>query len=86
MTASAKLVRPGGRLVYATCSLLSEENEAVVEAFLATHPEFSRLSASEILRSQSIPIRGGDEKGDDLRLWPHRHGTDGFFAAVMARQ
>lgn len=86
LAAAAKLVRPGGRLVYATCSLLSEENEAVVEAFLAAHPEFSRLSASEILRSQSIPIRGGDEKGGDLRLWPHRHGTDGFFAAVMARQ
>ena len=86
LTAAAKLVRPGGCLVYATCSLLNEENEAVVEAFLAAHPEFSRLSASEILRSQSIPIRGDDEKGGDLRLWPHRHGTDGFFAAVMARQ
>ena len=86
LAAAAKLVRPGGRLVYATCSLLSEENEAVVEAFLAAHPEFSRLSASKILRSQSIPIRGDDEKGGDLRLWPHRHGTDGFFAAVMARQ
>ena len=80
--AASVLVKKGGRLVYATCSLLDAENEAVVSAFLAVHPEFIALSAEDVLRKQGIEI----ECGERLRLLPHRHGTDGFFAAVMERQ
>ena len=83
--AASALVKSGGRLVYATCSLLAAENDAVVSAFLAAHPEYVALSASEVLRKQGIAI---EASGDDgfLRLLPHRHGTDGFFAAVMQRR
>jgi 16S rRNA (cytosine967-C5)-methyltransferase len=82
LDAAAALVRPGGRLVYATCSLLREENEDVVGAFLAARPNFHRMPVSDILarRQVALPVTG-----DDLRLWPHRHGTDGFFAAVVER-
>ena len=84
LAAASALVRPGGRLVYATCSLLDEENEAVVSAFMAAHPEFKSCSATDILSKQGIDL-AADEAGR-LRLLPHRHGTDGFFAAVMERQ
>jgi 16S rRNA (cytosine967-C5)-methyltransferase len=79
LRAAAGLVKPGGRLVYATCSLLAEENDGVVDGFLAEHPEFSPLSAQEILEKQGIAA----DTGERLRLLPHRHGTDGFFATVM---
>ena len=80
--AASTLVKPGGRLVYATCSLLDAENTSVADAFLAAHPEFFSLSAEEVLRKQEIRL----ECGERLRLLPNRHGTDGFFAAVMERQ
>jgi 16S rRNA (cytosine967-C5)-methyltransferase len=79
---AARLVKPGGRLVYATCSILPEENEGVVDAFLAAHPEFLRLSAAEVLTKQGITI----DCGEDMRLAPHLHGTDGFYAAVLERK
>lgn len=78
----ADFVRPGGRLVYSTCSLLQRENEDVVKEFTASRPDFSLLSATDLLRAQGI-LPG--ESGDFLRLFPHRHGTDGFFAAVLSR-
>ena len=81
LDAAAKLVRPGGRLVYVTCSLLEEENDGIVDAFLAAHPGFSPLSAEEILTRQGI----GPGTGERLRLSPLVHGTDGFFAAVLER-
>lgn len=84
--AASALVKPGGRLVYATCSLLAAENDAVVSAFLAAHPEFAALSASDVLRKQGIAIDDGVPAGEFLRLLPQRHGTDGFFAAVMERR
>lgn len=78
----AHLVKPGGRLIYGTCSMLREENEAVVESFLAGHPDFS-------LRDVRQDLGGalGDKvtRGSYLRLSPHRHGTDGFFGAVLTR-
>jgi 16S rRNA (cytosine967-C5)-methyltransferase len=80
--AASGLVKKGGRLVYATCSLLDAENESVVSKFLAQHPEFIALSAEDVLRKQDIEIPCGER----LRLLPHQHGTDGFFAAVMERQ
>jgi 16S rRNA (cytosine967-C5)-methyltransferase len=82
LRAAARLVKPGGRLVYATCSILREENEAVAEAFAAAHPEFATLSCAELLTAQRIAL----DTGLTLRLWPHRHGTDGFFAAAFVRR
>jgi 16S rRNA (cytosine967-C5)-methyltransferase len=82
LEAAAALVKPGGRLVYGTCSLLREENEDIVEKFLATHPEFSIVPVSEVLGRQGIVIPGCDRY---LELRPHLHDTDGFFAAVMQR-
>ena len=79
--AAATLVRPGGRLVYATCSLLSAENDEIVAAFLEKHPDFSLLPASAVLGKQGIAC-----EGDVLRLLPHKHNTDGFFAAAMERK
>ena len=78
---AARLVKPGGRLVYATCSILPEENEAIVAGFLAAHPDFKQVSAQEILAQQGIALACGEA----LRLAPHTHGTDGFFAAVLER-
>ena len=82
LEAAARLVKPGGRLVYATCSLLKDENEAVADAFAAAHPDFEPLSCDALLAAQRIPL----ETGARLRLWPHRHGTDGFFAAAFQRR
>ncbi len=82
LAAAARMVRPGGRLVYATCSILAEENEAVVDAFLAANPAFRRLSAREVLAGQGIAV----DCGDDMRLLPQLHGTDGFYAAVLERE
>lgn len=81
--AAAALLKPGGRLVYATCSLLEAENEAVVAGFIATSPGFRLLSAGELLEKQGIAIDPGPDAY--LRLLPHRHGADGFFAAAMER-
>lgn len=83
LEAASTLVKPGGRLVYATCSLLHEESEAIVAAFCAAHAQFVLVPAGEILARRHIGI---DAAGDgSLRLAPHRHGTDGFYAAVLAR-
>lgn len=81
LAAAARLVRPGGRLVYATCSLLAEENDGVVDAFLAQHPDFQAVSAQDILAKQGIAL----DTGLRLRLSPASHDTDGFFAAVLER-
>ncbi|QYD68425.1 RsmB/NOP family class I SAM-dependent RNA methyltransferase [Paraburkholderia edwinii] len=81
LASAARLVKKGGRLVYATCSILEAENEAVVAQFLADHPEFALVPARDVLAEQRIEL----EMGDYLSLWPHRHATDGFFAAVLER-
>jgi 16S rRNA (cytosine967-C5)-methyltransferase len=81
LEAAARLVRPGGRVVYATCSLLTAENEAIVDAFLAKHPEFTLTPASAVLARHGIAV-----DGDFLRLLPHKHNTDGFFAAVLDKK
>jgi 16S rRNA (cytosine967-C5)-methyltransferase len=82
LEAAARLLKPGGRLVYATCSILPEENEAIVDAFAASHAEFTPVSSQELLAAQRIEI----DCGVRLRLWPHRHGSDGFFAAAFERR
>lgn len=83
LNSAARCVAPGGRLVYATCSLLAEENEVQAERFLASHPDFERLDAAEILaaRCESLKLQG-----PYVQLRPDVHGTDGFFAAVFERR
>ena len=84
---AARLVKPGGRLVYATCSLLPQENEAVAQALSNALPGFAPLHAGDVLAAAKVPqaARLTTEAGH-LRLWPHLHGTDGFFAAVWQRR
>ncbi|WP_019140354.1 RsmB/NOP family class I SAM-dependent RNA methyltransferase [Noviherbaspirillum massiliense] len=82
LDSAARLVKPGGRLVYATCSLLDEENEAIVEQFIASHQDFVLLPIGAILTEQKIPL----DMQDYLKLLPHIHQTDGFFAAVLERR
>jgi 16S rRNA (cytosine967-C5)-methyltransferase len=81
LAAAATLVKRGGRLVYATCSVLPDENERIVEAFLAAQPEFSAADAATEMARAGIAL----DTGTALRLLPHRHGCDGFYAAVLAR-
>ena len=83
LDSAATLVKPGGRLVYGTCSLLAEENEDVVARFLEAHPDFHVVPAAEVLARQGVVLPG---MGDYLRLDPRRHETDGFFAAVLERR
>lgn len=91
LAAASGLVKPGGRLVYATCSLLREENEDVVMDFLATHTDFVAMPAHEILGRRQVNLPetfaiGDRLEGMALRLLPHRHGTDGFFAVALERR
>ncbi|GAO27051.1 Fmu domain-containing protein [Alicycliphilus sp. B1] len=91
LESAARLVKSGGRLVYATCSMLPEENEAIAEAFGAAHPDFAPLAAGELLAQLKVEqaaglCSGGDDGMRYLRLWPHRHQTDGFFAAVWQKK
>ncbi|MBK4737481.1 RsmB/NOP family class I SAM-dependent RNA methyltransferase [Noviherbaspirillum pedocola] len=82
LSGASRLVKPGGRLVYATCSILSEENEAIVERFLATHSAFQLVPVKQVLEEQGIPL----EMENYLKLLPQVHNTDGFFAAVLERR
>jgi 16S rRNA (cytosine967-C5)-methyltransferase len=82
LRAASALVKPGGRLVYATCSPLAEENQYIVAQFLVAHPQFSMLHCGELLNQQRISL----DTGPCLRLSPQLHGTDGFFAATLERQ
>jgi 16S rRNA (cytosine967-C5)-methyltransferase len=85
---AAKLVKPGGRLVYATCSLLPQENRERIRDFQSAHPEFRPLPAAQVW-AEGV---GGEHAaapvtdGHDLTLTPARHGTDGFYVAVFERQ
>ena len=78
------LVAPGGRLIYATCTVLQAENRAVVEAVEQAHPELQAVTARDIWgRQRADPVTDGDSRF--LEVMPHTHGTDGFFAAVLRR-
>ena len=83
LASAARLPKIGGRLVYATCSLLPDENERVVETFLAAHPGWKRMDVGPVLARQGIAVTA--EANGMLRLYPHVHGTDGFFAALLER-
>jgi 16S rRNA (cytosine967-C5)-methyltransferase len=80
LQSASRLLRPGGRLVYATCSLMAEENDEVLQRFLSSNPSFVLQSARALLQPQGVPY-----EGEVLRLLPHRHGTDGFYAAALRR-
>ncbi|MFN4238982.1 MAG: RsmB/NOP family class I SAM-dependent RNA methyltransferase [Vogesella sp.] len=82
LASASRLVRAGGRLVYATCSLLPSENQDIVAAFLESHPDFELLPANALLAEMKI----GLDTGDYLSLRPHLHNSDGFFAAVLQRK
>lgn len=79
---AARLVKPGGRLVYATCSIMDEENEAIVARFLEGNEAFELIPVQQVLDEQKIPL----QMNSFLKLLPHVHQTDGFFAAVMERK
>ncbi len=82
LASASRCVAPGGRLVYATCSLLKEENQDQAELFLANHPDFELIDAAPILASRTnLHI-----EGPYLSLRPDVHGTDGFFAAIFERK
>jgi 16S rRNA (cytosine967-C5)-methyltransferase len=78
---AASWVRPGGALIYSTCTIFREENEEVAERFWAQHPDWKLESAAEFLPASCV----GLVEGPYLRTWPHRHGVDGFFAARWRR-
>ncbi len=86
LRSAARLLKPGGRLVYATCSLLREENEAVAQAFGEQETCFRLLPAAQALAPLKLADPDALCSGDFLRLWPHQHATDGFFAAVWVRK
>jgi 16S rRNA (cytosine967-C5)-methyltransferase len=95
LQSAARLVKSGGRLVYATCSLLKDENEAIALQFSQTNPEFEMLQVADVLTQLKVEnaetlCSGTDLEGSTgleyLRLWPHIHGTDGFFAAIWQKK
>ena len=91
LQSASRMLKSGGRLVYATCSVLPQENEAIAQAFTAANPDFEPLSVGEVLAGLKVEgapslCAGGDDAQLYLRLWPHRHATDGFFAAVWQKK
>jgi len=87
LAGAARLLKPGGRLVYATCSLLAVENERVAEAFTEAHgADFEPVPALAVLEAARVDDSTPLVAGPFLRLWPHRHHTDGFFAAIWQRR
>ena len=84
----ARLVKPGGRLAYITCSVLPSENRDQVDAFLARQPEFKLIPWPELWEQAmpgTTPVPSADGSAETLLMTPLRHGTDGFFVAVLQR-
>ena len=91
LQSASRLLKSGGRLVYATCSVLPQENEAIAEAFSLANPDFVPMSVGEVLTGLKVNdsaslCSGGEDAQLYLRLWPHKHQTDGFFAAVWQKK
>jgi 16S rRNA (cytosine967-C5)-methyltransferase len=83
LAAAARFVKPGGRLVYAVCTLTREETIGVTDRFWMNHPEFGLRPATGCLPETARALVAPDGM---LRAWPHRHGTDAFFAALFERK
>lgn len=83
LDSAARLVKPGGRLIYATCSLLPDENDDQIKKFLATHDEFALVPISQVWAEA---VGGHPVQGEFMNLTPGRHRTDGFFTAVIQRK
>ncbi len=86
LDSAARLLKPGGRLVYATCSLLDAENEVIAQAFSEAHPDFLPLDAAAVLEKAHVAQAASLCEQGFIRLWPHRHQVDGFFAAIWERK
>jgi 16S rRNA (cytosine967-C5)-methyltransferase len=91
LQSASRLLKVGGRLVYATCSLLPQENEEIAHAFSVANPDFEPLDVADILIGLKLDgveslCTGGPDGSLHLRLWPQRHATDGFFAAVWQKK
>ena len=91
LQSAARLLKSGGRLVYATCSILPQENEVIAQAFSEANSEFTPLEVGEIMSNLKVEgaaslCSGGESGQRYLRLWPHKHQTDGFFAAVWQKK
>jgi len=91
LQSASRLIKSGGRLVYATCSVLPQENEAIAAAFSVANPDFEPLVAGAVLVGLKVAdaaslCHGGESGQLYLRLWPQRHATDGFFAAVWQKK
>lgn len=91
LQSASRMVKSGGRLVYATCSVLPQENEEIAKAFSAANPEFEALPAGDVLAELKVQdaqklCSGGENGALYLRLWPHLHATDGFFAAIWQKK
>jgi 16S rRNA (cytosine967-C5)-methyltransferase len=88
LESAARLLKTGGRIVYATCSVLKAENEDIAEAFSVAHPQFRQIPMVELLGQAKIADAASlcsGPAGQFLRLWPHRHSTDGFFASAWEK-
>ena len=88
---ASRLLKPGGRLVYATCSLLEQENEQVAAEFSGQNPDFEPVDVAHTLQALKVPqaatlCRQRDAEVSQLRLWPHLHRVDGFFAAIWEKK
>jgi 16S rRNA (cytosine967-C5)-methyltransferase len=77
---NSQFVKPGGKLVYATCSLFRQENDDVVKSFLSSHPDFVLTYPEKILERFNLSL-----KNSTITIYPHHYNTDGFFIAVMKR-
>ena len=91
LKSASRLLKPGGRLVYATCSLLPQENEAIAESFSELNVDFCPLDAGEIMTNLKVErasslCSGGLNGLKYFRTWPHIHNTDGFFAAIWQKK
>ena len=91
LQSAARLLKPGGRLVYATCSLLPQENECIAESFSEANSDFFPIDVGTVMTTLKVTdaeklCSGGENSLKYLRLWPHLHNTDGFFAAIWQRK